>query len=198
MVVTGWVRTTKEGRLADAQARWVYRFNDEDQVVSARVEPGQAAAWCGGAGAAEAGRSPPAELAPQREVGVEDLAVVARRDHPGLVALPAVGRDARHPAAPVGLGQQRVGSAAQQRVQLDERAAHRRADRHGPARAALNGGQRLAHVDAVDGPVLDLRRVPEHLAERSRDPDRGDAVLDPRPHVPARQVLTVGREGEAG
>jgi ketosteroid isomerase-like protein len=40
VVVTGWVRTTKEGRLADAQARWVYRFNDEDQVVSARVEPG--------------------------------------------------------------------------------------------------------------------------------------------------------------
>ena len=40
MVVTGWVRTTKEGRLADAQARWVYRFNDEDQVVSARVERG--------------------------------------------------------------------------------------------------------------------------------------------------------------
>jgi ketosteroid isomerase-like protein len=40
VVVTGWVRTMREGRLADAQARWVYRFNDEDQVVSARVEPG--------------------------------------------------------------------------------------------------------------------------------------------------------------
>jgi ketosteroid isomerase-like protein len=38
VVVTGWVRTTREGRLADTQARWVYRFNDEDQVVSARVE----------------------------------------------------------------------------------------------------------------------------------------------------------------
>lgn len=38
VVVTGWVRTTKEGRLADSQARWVYRFNDDDQVVSARVE----------------------------------------------------------------------------------------------------------------------------------------------------------------
>jgi ketosteroid isomerase-like protein len=40
VVVTGWVRTMREGRLADAQARWVYRFNDDDQVVSARVEPG--------------------------------------------------------------------------------------------------------------------------------------------------------------
>ena len=38
VVVTGWVRTMREGRLADAQARWVYRFNDEDEVVSARVE----------------------------------------------------------------------------------------------------------------------------------------------------------------
>jgi ketosteroid isomerase-like protein len=40
VVVTGWVRTTKEGRLADAQVRWVYRFNEDDQVVSARVESG--------------------------------------------------------------------------------------------------------------------------------------------------------------
>lgn len=38
VVVTGWVRTIREGRLADTQARWVYRFNDDDQVVSARVE----------------------------------------------------------------------------------------------------------------------------------------------------------------
>lgn len=38
VVVTGWVRTIKDGRLADTQSRWVYRFNDEDQVVSARVE----------------------------------------------------------------------------------------------------------------------------------------------------------------
>lgn len=38
VVVTGWVRTIREGRLADSQARWVYRFNDDDQVVSARVE----------------------------------------------------------------------------------------------------------------------------------------------------------------
>jgi hypothetical protein len=38
VVVTGWVRTIDEGRLADTQARWVYRFNDQDQVVSARVE----------------------------------------------------------------------------------------------------------------------------------------------------------------
>jgi ketosteroid isomerase-like protein len=38
VVVTGWVRTTKEGRLADTQSRWVYRFNDDDQVVSARAE----------------------------------------------------------------------------------------------------------------------------------------------------------------
>lgn len=39
VIVTGWVRTTRQGRLADAQARWVYRFTDDDQVVSARVEP---------------------------------------------------------------------------------------------------------------------------------------------------------------
>jgi ketosteroid isomerase-like protein len=38
VVVSGWVRTIKDGRLADTQSRWVYRFNDEDQVVSARVE----------------------------------------------------------------------------------------------------------------------------------------------------------------
>jgi hypothetical protein len=38
VVVTGWVRTIDEGRLADTQSRWVYRFNDEDRVVSARVE----------------------------------------------------------------------------------------------------------------------------------------------------------------
>ena len=38
VVVSGWVRTIDEGRLADTQSRWVYRFNDEDQVVSARVE----------------------------------------------------------------------------------------------------------------------------------------------------------------
>lgn len=38
VVVSGWVRTIDEGRLADTQSRWVYRFNDEDQVVSARAE----------------------------------------------------------------------------------------------------------------------------------------------------------------
>ena len=38
VVVTGWVRTIDEGRLADTQSRWVYRFNEDDQVVSARVE----------------------------------------------------------------------------------------------------------------------------------------------------------------
>jgi ketosteroid isomerase-like protein len=38
VIVTGWVRTIDEGRLADTQSRWVYRFNDEDKVVSARVE----------------------------------------------------------------------------------------------------------------------------------------------------------------
>jgi len=38
VVVSGWVRTIREGRLADTQSRWVYRFNDDDQVVSARVE----------------------------------------------------------------------------------------------------------------------------------------------------------------
>jgi ketosteroid isomerase-like protein len=38
VVVTGWVRTIQDGRLADTQARWVYRFNEDDQVVSARAE----------------------------------------------------------------------------------------------------------------------------------------------------------------
>ena len=38
VVVSGWVRTIDEGRLADTQSRWVYRFNDDDKVVSARVE----------------------------------------------------------------------------------------------------------------------------------------------------------------
>jgi ketosteroid isomerase-like protein len=38
VVVSGWVRTIDEGRLADTQSRWVYRFDDADQVVSARVE----------------------------------------------------------------------------------------------------------------------------------------------------------------
>jgi SnoaL-like protein len=38
VVVTGWVRMIKDGRLADTQSRWVYRFNDDDEVVSARVE----------------------------------------------------------------------------------------------------------------------------------------------------------------
>jgi ketosteroid isomerase-like protein len=38
VIVSGWVRTIDEGRLADTQSRWVYRFNDEDKVVSARVE----------------------------------------------------------------------------------------------------------------------------------------------------------------
>jgi ketosteroid isomerase-like protein len=39
VVVTGWVRTIDEGRLADTQSRWVYRFNAQDQVVSAGVDP---------------------------------------------------------------------------------------------------------------------------------------------------------------
>ena len=39
VVVSGWVRTIwSEGRLADTQSRWVYRFNQNDLVVSARVE----------------------------------------------------------------------------------------------------------------------------------------------------------------
>jgi ketosteroid isomerase-like protein len=38
VIVSGWVRTIDEGRLADTQARWVYRFDDDDKVVSARVE----------------------------------------------------------------------------------------------------------------------------------------------------------------
>jgi hypothetical protein len=32
------VRTIKDGRLADTQSRWAYRFNPQDEVVSARVE----------------------------------------------------------------------------------------------------------------------------------------------------------------
>jgi len=38
VIVTGWVRTIDQGRLADTQARWVYRFDDDGKVVSARVE----------------------------------------------------------------------------------------------------------------------------------------------------------------
>jgi ketosteroid isomerase-like protein len=38
VIVSGWIRTIDEGRLADTQSRWVYRFNDEDKVVSAGVE----------------------------------------------------------------------------------------------------------------------------------------------------------------
>jgi ketosteroid isomerase-like protein len=38
VIVNGWVRTIDEGRLADTQSRWVYRFDDKDRVVSARVE----------------------------------------------------------------------------------------------------------------------------------------------------------------
>jgi ketosteroid isomerase-like protein len=51
VVVTGWVRTIDEGRLADTQSRWVYRFNDDDQVVSARVERAEAAAGRGASSA---------------------------------------------------------------------------------------------------------------------------------------------------
>jgi ketosteroid isomerase-like protein len=40
VIVSGWVRTIDEGRLADTQSRWVYRFDDDDRVVSARVERG--------------------------------------------------------------------------------------------------------------------------------------------------------------
>ena len=38
VVVNGWVRTIDQGRLADSQSRWVYRFNEDGEVVSARVE----------------------------------------------------------------------------------------------------------------------------------------------------------------
>jgi ketosteroid isomerase-like protein len=38
VIVAGWVRTIDDGRLADTQSRWVYRFDDEGRVVSARVE----------------------------------------------------------------------------------------------------------------------------------------------------------------
>ena len=38
VVVNGWVRTIDQGRLADTQSRWVYRFDDKGKVVSARVE----------------------------------------------------------------------------------------------------------------------------------------------------------------
>jgi hypothetical protein len=36
--VSGWLRTIDEGRLADTQLRWIYRFNDEGKIVSAGVE----------------------------------------------------------------------------------------------------------------------------------------------------------------
>jgi ketosteroid isomerase-like protein len=38
VIVNGWVRTIDEGRLADTQARWVYRFDEEGRIVSAGVE----------------------------------------------------------------------------------------------------------------------------------------------------------------
>ena len=38
VVVTGWIRTMEEGRLADTQSRWVYRFDEEGKIVSAGVE----------------------------------------------------------------------------------------------------------------------------------------------------------------
>ncbi len=38
VLVSGWIRTIDEGRLADTQARWVYRFDDDGKIVSARVE----------------------------------------------------------------------------------------------------------------------------------------------------------------
>lgn len=38
VVVSGWMRTIREGRLADTQSRWVYRFDEDNRVVSARVE----------------------------------------------------------------------------------------------------------------------------------------------------------------
>jgi ketosteroid isomerase-like protein len=38
IVVTGWLRMIEEGRLADTQTRWVYEFDDDDRIVSARVQ----------------------------------------------------------------------------------------------------------------------------------------------------------------
>jgi hypothetical protein len=38
IIVSGWVRTIDEGRLADTQVRWIYRFNEEGKIVSAGVE----------------------------------------------------------------------------------------------------------------------------------------------------------------
>jgi ketosteroid isomerase-like protein len=40
VIVTGWVRTIDEGRLADTQSRWVYRFDEDGKVLSARAERG--------------------------------------------------------------------------------------------------------------------------------------------------------------
>jgi hypothetical protein len=40
VIVNGWVRTIDEGRLADTQSRWVYRFDEDDKVMSARVARG--------------------------------------------------------------------------------------------------------------------------------------------------------------
>jgi hypothetical protein len=38
VIVDGWIRTIDDGRLADTQSRWIYRFNDDDKVISAKVE----------------------------------------------------------------------------------------------------------------------------------------------------------------
>jgi ketosteroid isomerase-like protein len=38
VIASGWVRTIDEGRLADTQVRWIYRFNAEGKIVSAGVE----------------------------------------------------------------------------------------------------------------------------------------------------------------
>src|SRR3712207_4865901 len=32
VIVNGWIRTIDQGRLAVSQSRWVYRFNEQDQV----------------------------------------------------------------------------------------------------------------------------------------------------------------------
>jgi len=38
VVVSGWLRTINDGRLADTQSRWIYRFDEDDRVISARAE----------------------------------------------------------------------------------------------------------------------------------------------------------------
>ena len=112
VVVSGWVRTIDEGppgRHAVALGLPLQRRRPGGQRAR-RARLGGGRRGRGAARPRRQERAAEAELATEGEIAVEDLAVSARRDHRGLVALPAVRRDARHPAAAVGLGEQRVGA----------------------------------------------------------------------------------------